>query len=151
MTASGGTDRTGYKRPVSVLVVVVTATGEALLLRRRHPPDFWQSVTGSLDWGEPPAAAAIRELQEETGIDFDPIATGQVNRFPILPAWRARYHPDVRENEEHVFVVRLPKCVPVRLAPDEHTEALWLERDAAIAKASSSTDREAMKTLIPPG
>ncbi len=151
MAASGGTDRTGYKRPVSVLVVVATATGEALLLRRRHPSDFWQSVTGSLDWGEPPAAAATRELYEETGIDFVPIATGQVNHFPILPAWRARYHPDVRENEEHVFVVRLPKCVPVRLAPDEHAEALWLERDAAIAKASSSTDREAMKTLIPPG
>jgi len=144
-------DRAGFKRPVSVLVVVTTDAGEALLLRRRQPPDFWQSVTGSLHWGELPGAAAIRELYEETGIDARPIATGQSNRFPILPAWRSRYHPDDRENEEHVFVVRLPKRVLVRLAPAEHSEALWIERDEAIARASSWTDREALKTLIPSG
>ncbi len=140
-----------YKRPVSVLVVVATAAGEALLLRRREPPDFWQSVTGSLGWDEAPAVAAARELREETGIEAVPAATGRVNRFPILPAWRARYHPDTAENEEHVFVVRLPDRVEVRLAADEHTAAAWLGRDAAVARASSWTDREALKTLVPSG
>jgi dATP pyrophosphohydrolase len=41
-----------YKRPESVLVVIHTATGEVLVLRRCQPPDFWQSVTGSLRWEE---------------------------------------------------------------------------------------------------
>ena len=141
-------DPTGYKQPQSVLVVVATEGGEALLLRRRQPADFWQSVTGSLDWGESPAAAAPRELREETGIDAVPAATGRVNRFAILPAWRARYHPDVVENEEHVYVVRLAGRVALRLAPDEHVEAAWLARDAAVAKASSWTDRAALKALI---
>lgn len=144
-------DLAGFKQPVSVLVVVVTDADEVLLLRRRQPADFWQSVTGSLDWGETPAAAAARELREETGIDAVPTATGQVNRFAILPAWRARYHPDVVENEEHVFVVRLRQRVVPRLAPAEHLEAVWLARDAAIARASSWTDRAALKTLIPSG
>jgi dATP pyrophosphohydrolase len=143
--------RERYKRPVSVLVVVATDAGEALLLRRRTPPDFWQSVTGSLGWDESPTIAAARELREETGIDAVPVATGAVRRFPIQPAWRARYHADASENEEHRFVVRLPGRVPVRLAPDEHVEWRWLARDAAVALASSWTDREALKTLLPEG
>ncbi|MDE2090244.1 MAG: NUDIX domain-containing protein, partial [Gammaproteobacteria bacterium] len=50
--------RVRYKRPVSVLVVVHTRAGEVLLLERRVPPGYWQSVTGSLRWNEAPAAAA---------------------------------------------------------------------------------------------
>jgi dATP pyrophosphohydrolase len=143
--------RERFKQPVSVLVVVATAQGEALLLRRRQPDDFWQSVTGSLGWDEAPEAAAARELREETGIVATPRATATVNRFPIAPAWRARYHPEAVENEEHVFVVHLPERVPVRLSPDEHVEYAWLTRDAALVRASSWTDRAALKTLVPLG
>jgi len=31
-------------------MVIYTTAGEVLLLKRREPPDFWQSVTGSLHW-----------------------------------------------------------------------------------------------------
>jgi len=140
-----------WKRPESVLVVIGTAAGEALLLERTHPPGFWQSVTGSLDWDEAAAAAARRELAEETGIDAVPVATGQVNRFPILPAWRARYHPGVSENVEHVFVVQLPARVEVRIDPAEHRAWAWLPREEAIARASSWTDRAALKALLRAG
>ena len=50
------------------MIVIYTAGGEFLLLERRRPPGFWQSVTGSLEWGETADAAARRELIEETGI-----------------------------------------------------------------------------------
>ena len=51
-----------YRRPESVLIVIYTDGGEFLLLERRRPPGFWQSVTGSLEWGEFADSAARREV-----------------------------------------------------------------------------------------
>lgn len=140
-----------YKRPESILIVVAAQTGEVLLLRRREPADFWQSVTGSLRADETPLAAARRELREETGLAADAGLedTGQVNRYPIHPAWRARYAPDVVENTEYVFRLLLPAVAPVTLAPDEHTEAVWLPKAKAAALASSATNRAAILALVP--
>ncbi len=62
-----------FKRPESVLVVIYTKDGDALLLQRVRPawPEFWQSVTGSLHWSEQvPLDAARRELHEEAGIQM---------------------------------------------------------------------------------
>ena len=64
--------RAAYKRPESVLVVVLTWPGEFLLLRRSEPAGFWQSVTGSLEAGEGARLAAVRELREETGLQVSP-------------------------------------------------------------------------------
>src|SRR5487761_2169482 len=57
-----------YRRPESVLVVIYDAADEFLLIERCKPAGFWQSVTGSLEWGEMPDDAARREVIEETGI-----------------------------------------------------------------------------------
>ncbi len=52
------------KRPEFVLIIVSSSDAEILMLRRRHPPGFWQSVTGSLKWDELPRKAAICEPGE---------------------------------------------------------------------------------------
>jgi dATP pyrophosphohydrolase len=140
-----------FKRPESVLVVVCTVAGEVLLLRRRWPADFWQSVTGSLQWEETePLQAARRELWEETGLGSDaPLEDcGQRNCFPILPPWRSRYG-DAADNIEHVFRVVLPARRPIRLNPSEHSESQWLLREAAAAKATSYTNRAAIAQHAP--
>ncbi len=42
-----------YKRPVSVPVVIFAQdTKRVLMLQRRDDPDFWQSVTGSIEEGD---------------------------------------------------------------------------------------------------
>ena len=137
-----------FKRPESVLVVIYTSAGEVLMLERAQPSGFWQSVTGSLREGESHIDAARRELEEETGIKAEPVATGMTNTFPIIPEWRARYAPEVSENHETVFAVQLEQVIEVCLNPDEHVQLLWLPREQAAEKASSWTNRDAILSLV---
>jgi 8-oxo-dGTP pyrophosphatase MutT (NUDIX family) len=58
-----------FKIPESVLVVIYSSEMEVLLIERADKQGFWQSVTGSKDAvDEPLIETAIREVQEETGI-----------------------------------------------------------------------------------
>ncbi len=143
--------RLNGKRPESVLVVVYTAAGEVLLLRRCEPEGFWQSVTGSLRWGESPAEAARRELCEETALVADDELRDRntSNRYPIHPAWRARYAPDVIENLEHVFTLALAAAGTLTLAAHEHAEYVWLPRAAALDRVSSASNRAAIARFVP--
>ncbi len=129
-------------------MVVYTTAGSVLLLRRTAPPDFWQSVTGSLDWEEAPRAAAARELREETGLAAEGLRDLEsVRRFLILPAWRARYAPEVKENIEHAFALELKtECAIVR-NPAEHGEYGWFDWRAAADKASSWTNSDVILML----
>ena len=140
-----------YKRPESVLVVVYTATGKVLLLKRADHLDFWQSVTGSLRWDEAePRAAAARELREETGLSVDLQQLRDFHRtyrYPIFPQWRHRYAPGVTENTEHVFTLELPGETALTIHSAEHGEYGWFPFAAAVAKATSWTNREVIEEL----
>lgn len=138
-----------FKRPESVLVVVYTKTGKVLMLRRADHAEFWQSVTGSLEWDtQDPKATARRELREETGIVTGDLRDWQkTNTYVIFPEWRHRYAPGVTENTEHVFSLELPNEVPVKLNPDEHSEFLWLAFPAAVERATSWSNRDAIVSL----
>lgn len=137
-----------FKRPESVLVVVHTPALECLLLERVEPRGFWQSVTGSLRWDETPADCAARELAEETGLAAAGLRDARVQQsFPILPAWRARYAPDVDSNLEHLWYLELPRVCDIQIEPREHAAYLWLPIDGAIEKVASWTNREALQRL----
>ncbi|MEJ2609914.1 MAG: dihydroneopterin triphosphate diphosphatase [Candidatus Thiodiazotropha sp.] len=138
-----------FKRPESVLVVVFTLNGDVLMLRRIQPDHFWQSVTGSLRWGESAGQAARRELYEETRIMAGDglIDLHQQVTFPILPAWRSRYAPSATVNTEHWFALALPSRRLPRLHLSEHTAYLWLPYDQALRLATSSTNRKAIRYL----
>jgi dihydroneopterin triphosphate diphosphatase len=139
------------KLPVSVLVVVHSAAGEVLLLERAARPGFWQSVTGSLDrTDEAPAAAALREVGEETGIRAEPRALRRWNlnyTFEIYPQWRHRFAPGTTHNTEHVFSLELPGRVSIVLAPDEHVASRWLPWREAAAQCFSWSNRDAIRVV----
>src|SRR5918999_2440835 len=136
------------KLPLSVLVVVYTAEREVLLLERAARAGFWQSVTGSLDRpDELAAAAAAREVREETGIDA---ASGRLAAwnvaytFEIYPQWRHRFAPGVTHNTERLFSLELAQRAPVVVSAQEHTAFTWLPWREAARKCFSWSNRDAI-------
>ena len=130
------------------MIVIYTEAGEFLLLERCRPPGFWQSVTGSLEWGELADAAARREVTEETGITQGVLVNLQWTQvYEILPAFGKVYAPGVTLNLEHAFSLRLPGRVPVTLSASEHVRFRWVPDSEAVEAASSSTNRAVIEEL----
>jgi dATP pyrophosphohydrolase len=137
-----------FRRPESVLVVIHTEGGEFLLLERRRPPGFWQSVTGSMEWDEPADAAARREVIEETGITQGVLVNLQWTQvYEILPAFGKVYAPGITRNLEHAFSLRLRQQVPVKLSESEHVRFRWASALDALETVSSSTNRNVISEL----
>jgi dATP pyrophosphohydrolase len=147
---------TPFKIPESVLVVIHTPDLQVLLIERADRPGYWQSVTGSKDRiDEPLSETAIREVEEETGIVLGSAAVplsalrdwGLRNVYEIYPVWRHRYAPGVTHNTEHVFGLTVPPGTPVRLAPREHLQHVWLPWQAAADRCFSPSNAEAVLHL----
>jgi dATP pyrophosphohydrolase len=131
-----------------VLIVVHTDAKEFLIMERRIPPGFWQSVTGSLEWGEMPDRAARREVIEETGIREGVLVNLQWTQvYEILPAFGKVYAPGVMLNLEHAFSLRLPSRIAVTLSEREHLQYRWASAAEALATVSSDTNRAVIAEL----
>ena len=140
----------GTKRPVSVLVLLHDGLGGALMLERADRAGFWQSVTGSLEEGETPFQAALRETAEETGIALAPQQLCDWHfhtEYEIYPHWRHRYPAGVTRNTEHWFSAIVPTACPVRLCPAEHTRYRRLSLAEAARLAFSPSNGGALLHL----
>ena len=147
------------KIPVSVLVVVYTPDLQVLMMKRTQKAltgdfekDFWQCITGSLDFiDELPHDAAVRELFEETGlnaVDFELQNWQHKSTYEIYPQWRHRYADGVVENTEHWFGLKVPSTdIAITLAPLEHTDFQWLPFEQAAALCFSWNNADAIRTL----
>ena len=112
--------RCGGERPSEVVVVV--RRGRDFLALRRVPErlGYWNLVAGGVEPGESPAAAARRELAEETGLDSDVAELPVALSYSLLddpPEVRARYAPGIETITVHAFVTEAPPQVgaPSRL------------------------------------
>ncbi|EBL6093900.1 dihydroneopterin triphosphate diphosphatase [Salmonella enterica subsp. enterica serovar Heidelberg] len=141
-----------YKRPVSVLVVIFAQdTKRVLMLQRRDDPDFWQSVTGSIEEGETALQAAVREVKEEVTID---VAAEQLTlidcqrtvEFEIFSHLRHRYAPCVMHNTEFWFCLALPHERQVIFT--EHLTYQWLDAPDAAALTKSWSNRQAIEEFV---
>ncbi len=104
---------------------IVVDDDHRVLLTRRADNGRWAVVSGILEPGEEPAAAALREVREETGIDAEIVRLTSVDvTDPIVyPNGDEAQYLDVS------FLVRAvggEACV----ADDENLEVGWFSPDA---------------------
>lgn len=141
-----------FKKPESVLVVIYCQTTlHCLMMQRKDDPNFWQSVTGSLENNELPIETAIREVYEETGIDIvgsnlSLVDAKHVVEFEIFPQFRHRYAPQVKINKEHWFY--LPLTTEVKPMLSEHLAYQWMSIQDAANLTLSPNNREAIKKIV---
>jgi 8-oxo-dGTP diphosphatase len=100
-------------RYIVAVAVIVLRRGRLLALRRAAhrdaAPGVWETVSGRLEPGEDPGAAAVRETREETGlaIDLDPrpisaYQTRRAGRRMVVIVYRgASAAGAVRRSAEH--------------------------------------------------
>lgn len=142
----------GYKRPESVLVVLYDQCHRVLLLQREDDPDFWQSVTGTIETGEQPLQTAYREVAEETGLYLDIgqqtiVDRRQTNQYKIRSRWLYRYPPGTLYNTEHVFTAQVSSDIALTLT--EHLAYEWAPKATALARLWSPSNRAAVDTFVP--
>ncbi|PZF97803.1 NUDIX hydrolase [Micromonospora deserti] len=100
---------TDYTPRRAARVLLVDAAGRVLLFSGWDPsrPDhrYWFTPGGGLDPGESPAAAAARELAEETGLRLAPAELGESvwSETVEFPFDGVRYR-----QEQEFFLVRVP-------------------------------------------
>ena len=114
---------------------------DKILLLKRHPEDLhgetWSAPGGGLEPGEKPAAAAARELLEETGILLE------VAQLESLGTVYIRL-PDLRYTF-HMFRTRFDSKPEVAVSLDENTEAKWITIDEALQLPLIPAGNEAME------
>lgn len=121
---------------VGVGVLVVDA-GKILLVRRTMAPEIgkWSIPAGYLDHGEDPAATAVREAQEETGL------------FVEIETLLDVYHNPPEQGGATVFILYQAKRIGGNLqAGDDADAAAFFKVDELPALAFDST-RAAVQML----
>jgi lipoyl(octanoyl) transferase len=114
-------------RSVSALTWRQGARGPELLVMLRRPDHglWWSSVTGMVEPGESPEAAAHRELLEETGLTGTLTALDFSHTFWMDPRILGLAPGEPRFNTELCYHMEVAPEAQVRLALDEHSEYRW--------------------------
>lgn len=135
------------KIPISVQIIIFCHDKKILLLQRKDNPNYWQSVTGSVEIKESPKKCAAREVFEETGLNvhnFNFFSLNQINQYQIYPEWQHRYDKNISTNIEHMFALQLPKKEHIIINPREHNDYIWVDLEDAMNKVFSWTNRNAL-------
>lgn len=128
---------------VDVYVLRGSGTSLQCLALRRAPggrcPGSWESVHGHIDADEEPSAAALRELEEETGLL--PVRLYNLSRVEMFYQHRLNEVALIP-----VFAALVNPAAPVRLGP-EHDTFEWLHPGAARQRFAWPRERRALEDV----
>ena len=116
---------------------------ECLALRRGSAgrcPGSWESVHGHIEPSEQPAGAAVRELEEETGLV--PLRLYNLSRVELF-----YQHRTDEVSLVPVFAAFVVPAARVRLGP-EHDGFEWLSADSARARFAWPRERRALDDIV---
>ena len=118
---------TPCSQSVSALTWRKGTEGPEILVMLRQPDQglWWSSVTGMIEPGETPEAAACRELFEETGLSGRLSPLDLTHAFWLDPRLVNLPGGEPRFNQETCFQVEVPPQAHVALAPEEHSQYRW--------------------------
>jgi mutator protein MutT len=122
--------------PTPIAIAVVEQNG-AVLVGRRGPSaslaNLWEFPGGKIESGESPAAAAVRECLEETGLNVEVVAllSEQIEQYE---------HACVRLHFFH--------CRPLRPAVEVRTPFRWVSRSELASLPFPRGNRHLLARLI---
>lgn len=117
--------------------VVFRRTELAQVLLIRDPYENWGLPKGHIEGGETPAEAALREVEEETGLAELEI----VAQLPTID-WYFRNRGRLVHKFCHFFLLEAMAGEPVPQLEEGITECQWLSFDAAVDTVSYANARE---------
>jgi 8-oxo-dGTP pyrophosphatase MutT (NUDIX family) len=118
-----------------------------MMLRVPEHGAWWQSVTGMLEPGEAPEAAAHREVKEETGLEGALRPLPLRHSFWVDPSIVRFPDPEPRFNTETCFHMEVAADAEVRLAPEEHVAFRWCGFEEAHALMKWEGSKGALRLL----
>jgi lipoyl(octanoyl) transferase len=124
-------------------VLVHVRRGDEFLVARRAIEGYWHVVSGGVEPGEEPEAAAARELLEETGLRAE--ALREIGGFDYA---REAWEPDPGMHcSVRAFVADAPPGWEPQL-DDEHDEYRWCGADDACALLYWPEPRNLLRTAV---
>jgi 8-oxo-dGTP diphosphatase len=113
-----GCGRAPYDGPRALVLSLLFARDRFLVIKRGEPPYIgqWAPPGGYVEYGESLESAAVREVEEESGVVLRPealipyalVSLPQMNQFYAI------------------YTARLPDTLPLRAKPPESLDARWV-------------------------
>ncbi|HEY2066893.1 MAG TPA: ATPase, T2SS/T4P/T4SS family, partial [Gemmatimonadaceae bacterium] len=128
---------------VDVYLIDVRTDGWRILTLQRarttRCPNAWETVHGRIEAGEEPEQAALREVQEETGLQVQKLYNVTVQPFYL--------HKTHTVEMAVVFAAFVPSGSTIKLG-DEHTRSEWLIPERALERFAWPRERAALRDIL---
>ena len=125
-------------------IVIDTGTGTPrILLVHRPRYDDWSFPKGKLDPGETFERAALREVEEETGLVCRIIREVETMRY----GYRTRNKGPIKPKVVHYFLMERVSG-DIHVPGQEVDQAVWFDIDKAVPKLSYDRDRKLLASLL---